>query len=82
MTEKTPVSALTELCNQERVSTPMFESIPHESDSRMFTFVVEAFNIYAKGSGRNKREARHDACANLLGKCMKMLVLVIISVNF
>lgn len=68
MTEKTPVSALTELCNQERVPVPMFESIPHENDPKMFSFIVEAFGIYAKGSGRNKRDAKHDACANLLGK--------------
>lgn len=68
MTEKTPVSALQELCIQERESVPMFECIPHESDPKMFAYVVEAFNMMAKGSGRNKREAKHDACANLMSK--------------
>lgn len=75
MVEKTPVSALTELCVQERVSVPMFESIPHESDPKMFAFIVEAFGIYAKGSGSNKRVARHDACANLMSKLIKFQVI-------
>lgn len=68
MTEKTPASALKELCNQGKVSEPMFESIPHESDPKMFAYVVGAFDMFAKGSGRTKREARHNACANLMGK--------------
>lgn len=66
MSEKTPVSVLQELCIQENRSVPMYESIQHETDPKMFTFVVEAFDLFAKGSGRSKREAKHDASANLI----------------
>lgn len=68
MTEKTPVSLLQELCIQEGSSVPMYESIQHESDPKMFTFLVEAFGCYAKGSGRSKREAKHDASSKLIGE--------------
>lgn len=68
MAEKTPVSLLQELCIQESCTVPMYESIQHESDPKMFTFLVEAFGCYAKGSGRSKREAKHDASANLISE--------------
>lgn len=68
MAEKTPVSVLQELCVQENESVPMYENIPHESDPKMFSCVVQSFGYYAKGSGRSKREAKHEASANLLGK--------------
>lgn len=68
MSEKTPVSVLQELCIQENGSVPMYESHPHESDPKMFTFIVEAFDFIAKGSGRSKREAKHDASANLISE--------------
>lgn len=67
MAEKTPVSVLQELCIQEKSSVPIYEPIDHD-DPRMFAFVVCAFDLYAEGSGRSKREARHDACANLISK--------------
>lgn len=68
MTEKTPVSVLQELCVQENVSVPMYEHIPHETDPKMFSYLVQAFDHFAKGSGRSKREAKHEASANLLCK--------------
>lgn len=54
----------------------MFEPIPHETDPKMFVFVVAACGILSKGSGRSKREAKHDACANLMGKPMRIFDLV------
>lgn len=68
MTEKTPVSVLQELCVQENVSVPMYENIAHETDPKMFSYLVSAFGCIARGSGRSKREAKHEASANLLGK--------------
>lgn len=68
MAEKTPVSVLQELCVQENESVPMYEPLAHESDPKMFSYIVQAFGCYAKGSGRSKREAKHEASANLLGK--------------
>lgn len=69
MSEKTPVSVLQELCIQEKSLVPMYESIPHASDPKMFAYVVQAFGFMANGSGRSKREARHDASANLISEC-------------
>ncbi|XP_031621587.1 uncharacterized protein LOC116339698 [Contarinia nasturtii] len=66
MSEKTPVSVLQELCVQDNGSAPIYESIPHETDPKMFSFIVSAFGLYAKGSGRSKREAKHDASAQLI----------------
>lgn len=73
MSEKTPVSVLQELCIQEKDSVPMYESMPHESDPKMFTFVVEAFGFFAQGSGRSKREAKHDASANLISEFFRLI---------
>lgn len=70
MEDKTPASALNELCDQERVPKPVFECIPHESDPKMFVYIVGAFDIYTKGDGRSKQQAKHNACANLISKRM------------
>lgn len=72
MSEKTPVSVLQELCVQENNTSPIYESIPHETDPKMFSFVVQALGYYAQGSGRSKREAKHDASANLIGELLLM----------
>lgn len=72
MSEETPVSVLQELCIQEKGPVPMYESMPHESDPKMFKFVVEAFGLFAEGSGRSKREAKHEASANLIGVLSKI----------
>lgn len=68
MAEKTPASLLQELCVRENASVPIYEHIPHESDPKMFTYLVEAFGIISQGSGRSKREAKHEASASLLCK--------------
>lgn len=70
MEKKTPASALQELCDQEKVAKLTSEYIPQESDPNVpiFTYAVEAFGIFAKGSGRSKQLAKHDACANLISK--------------
>lgn len=68
MAEKTPVSVLQELCVQENKSVPMYEPLAHETEPKMFSYVVQAFGCIAKGSGRSKREAKHEASANLLGE--------------
>lgn len=66
MSEKTPVSLLQELCIQENAPVPMYEGVPHETDPKMFAFYVNAFGLSGKGSGRSKREAKHEASANLI----------------
>lgn len=65
--EKTPVAVLTELCVAEQ-EVPMFEDIPHETNPKMFTCIGHAFDTFGKGSGRSKKEAKHEASANIIGK--------------
>lgn len=67
MSEKTPVSVLQELCIRENGRAPVYESVPHPSDPKMFSFVVEAFDLFAQGFGRSKKEAKHEASVNLIG---------------
>lgn len=66
--EKTPVAVLTELCVAEGVIHPMFEEFSHETIPRMFVCNGNAFNIHGSGSGRSKKEAKHEASANIIGK--------------
>lgn len=47
--------------------SPEYESVPHPSDPKMFSYRVEAFNLFAQGSGRSKKEAKHEASENLIG---------------
>lgn len=68
MAEKTPVSVLQELCIQEGKSVPMYDLTHEETDGKNFTYIVYAFDMYAKGSGRSKREAKHEASAKLISK--------------
>lgn len=68
MAEKTPVSVLQELSIQEFGCSPYYEQMPHESDPKLFACLVEAFGKGAIGSGRSKKEAKHDASAKLIGK--------------
>lgn len=74
MAEKTPVSLLQELSIRESGHSPFSEYIPHENDPKMFTCVTEAFNKTAVGSGRSKKEAKHEASANLIGKSKYMFI--------
>lgn len=65
--EKTPVAALHEFCMQnEELLT--YDYVPHETDPKMFSCIAQAFDLHARGSGRSKKVAKHDACAKLIGK--------------
>lgn len=64
---KTPTAILQEFCVQEG-EVLMFEHIPHETNPKMFACKAMAFEMYAIGVGRSKKEAKHEACANLIGK--------------
>lgn len=66
--EKTPTSLLYELGAKEN-KLVIFESVPHETDPKMFSCLVNAFDMVCKGSGRSKQDAKHEASANLIGKC-------------
>lgn len=66
--EKTPISALNELCMQNDQFLRIEEDGPTSRNPKTFFCIANAFHLSAKGSGRSKKEAEHDACANLIGK--------------
>ena len=67
MAEKTPVSVLQELCIKHQHGSPYYELIADGTDeTKTFTYVASAFGLTAKGSGRAKREAKHEASVNLI----------------
>lgn len=66
VSEKTPTAILQELCVQEG-EVLMYENIPHDNP-KMFSCKVIAFEMCAIGTGRSKKEAKHIACANLIGE--------------
>lgn len=68
MAEKTPVSLLQELSIREFGCSPYYEQMAHESDPKLFSCLVEAFGKAAIGSGRSKKEAKHDASAKIIGE--------------
>lgn len=74
MAEKTPVSLLQELSIREFGTSPYYEQMPNESDPKLFSCLVEAFGKAAIGSGRSKKEAKHDASAKIIGEYMKIAV--------
>lgn len=65
--EKSPVSTLKELCDQEK-GVLMHEFLPFELNAKTFICEVNAFDVFAKGEGRTKKMAKHKACENLLCK--------------
>lgn len=64
--EKTPISILNELCVQEG-EVLVHDNVPHETNPKMFACKVEAFDLFAIGTGRSKKIAKHDACVRLIG---------------
>ncbi|XP_031617131.1 interferon-inducible double-stranded RNA-dependent protein kinase activator A homolog A-like [Contarinia nasturtii] len=65
--EKTPVAQLQELCTMEN-EVVTYECLPAETDRKMFSCLVSAFDVVARGSGQSKQEAKHDASANLIAQ--------------
>lgn len=60
---------LQELCIRHKEGSPFYEEIADGTDeAKTFAYIVQAFDQMAQGSGRSKREAKHEAAANLLSK--------------
>lgn len=70
MASKTPVSILVELCAKHHQICDISVEEPDNSESglqsKQFVCVAAAFGATAKGTGRSKRDAKHDACAKLI----------------
>lgn len=67
--EKTPISMLQELCDQEKEAlAPSFEPIAFPTNSSMFICTIKVFDVTANAMGSTKKEAKHKACADIIGK--------------
>lgn len=67
--EKTPISMLQELCDQEKqILSPSFEPISFSPNSQMFLCTIEVFDVAANGLGSTKKDSKHKACAEVIGK--------------
>ncbi|XP_055317092.1 uncharacterized protein LOC129576291 [Sitodiplosis mosellana] len=66
--EKTPIATLHEFCMQNEEILMFDENVPHATDPKMFSCVATAFDLSAIGSGRSKKVARHEACAELIAQ--------------
>lgn len=64
---KTPISAIKELCDKEG-GLLMFDHCTTQPNPKIFSCTANAFNVEAVGGGRSKKEAEHDACANLISE--------------
>lgn len=62
--EKTPVSMLQELCDQE--SDTLLVEFLCETSSQMFICSAKAMGVTANAMARSKKEAKHEACANII----------------
>lgn len=67
MSEKTPTSVLQELCMQKK-EVLIFDDILEDPSTKTFTGKAKAFGLEVEGSGRSKKEAKHEACANMIGE--------------
>lgn len=67
--EKTPISMLQELCDQEKeILSPSFEPMPFSTNSQMFICTIQVFGVTANALGSTKKDAKHKACEEIIGK--------------
>lgn len=67
--EKTPVSMLQELCDQEKETlASSFELISFSPNIQKFICTVKVFDATANGLGDSKKDAKQKACADMIGK--------------
>lgn len=68
MSDKTPITVLNELCMQAG-TTLVWENIKQPTDPLPpFVCRVEAFDVEAFATAQSKKQAKHEACAQLIGK--------------
>lgn len=65
---KPPITALQEYCAKKAFTVPTYEFIDSTDGSKSFICQVSAVSMTEYGYGRSKREAKHDAAANLIKK--------------
>uniref|UniRef100_A0A0K8TRN9 Putative staufen n=1 Tax=Tabanus bromius TaxID=304241 RepID=A0A0K8TRN9_TABBR len=64
---KTPITVLQEYCAKNSIERPEYNFM-ESPDGKSFGCRVEAIGLFATGEGRSKKEAKHDAAANILKK--------------
>lgn len=64
---KTPVTILQELCVKRKLNPPFYELIEDGSNpTKTFTFKLNVLNQVSIGSGRSKKDAKHEAANEML----------------
>lgn len=69
MTEsKTPITTLQELCMKRKSALPYYDLIADGTDDplKIFAYSVDVFGQTAKGMGKSKKDAKHEAAINIL----------------
>lgn len=66
MSNNTPMAVLHELMMQKGAPAPLYELIDNGDPLTDYKYFVKAANIIAVGTGRNKKEAKHDGAAIVL----------------
>ncbi|XP_026466813.1 interferon-inducible double-stranded RNA-dependent protein kinase activator A homolog [Ctenocephalides felis] len=66
MSNLTPMAALNELMMQKKAPVPLYELIEDGIPLPGYKYFVKAANIIAVGTGRNKKEAKHNGAAIVL----------------
>lgn len=65
---KTATQTLYELCNRQNEQLVVVYDETPDPDDKTKTCKVEAFGISGTGCGQSKKEAKHDASADLLSE--------------
>lgn len=65
---KTPISALQEYTAKKGIASPIYEILECDDEVKSFRCVVEVLDEMAEGFGRSKREAKHEAAAEIIKK--------------
>jgi hypothetical protein len=71
--EKSPVSILQEICAKRGMGLPEYTFISSDGQSHCPVFVMECSvgNIVSRGTGNRKKQAKEEACKNVLFKLME-----------
>lgn len=74
MAEKTPITIVQEMCMRRHCSMPFYDLLADgtENESKIFSYSVKAFELEAFGSGKSKKDAKHEAAINLLAELKKI----------
>lgn len=71
---KTPITILQEICMKRHSAMPYYDLVADgtEEPLKIFAFTVDVFGQTARGQGKSKKDAKHEAAINILNILKKM----------